>query len=189
MAKVAPGQVRLPSVTGIVKDIMGKGMAEADVGIRSRASTQWIKTDAKGHFAFASLPPGEYGIDASKEGYNGTSQRITVQPGRVTSLELTLRQMATGTVASMTGSSITLLGRIRGKTYKVDDPPDRLTFAITEKTRIVGAPPSPGNAVRIVFRTDQTDQTNIAVEIEKMAGGVGASPVPSRGRGDRRDGR
>ena len=166
-------------IRGVVKDVTGKAMPGVDVGIVSRLKAgyiQQIKTDAKGQFAFRPVPPGEYGVPTSKEGYSATSQKVIVQAGKVSSLEVILRQIMIGKVISSSSSSITVSGRT-SKPSRINDPPEQLTFVITGQTRIVGSPISPDDAVRVEYRPDQITQTNVAVEIMKR--GVQAQPAPS----------
>lgn len=61
----------------------------ANVLLRGEEETQGTSADSSGHFQVA-LPPGEYVIEVSALGYQGTRRTVTVQAGEPTSVRFAL---------------------------------------------------------------------------------------------------
>jgi hypothetical protein len=81
------------TLRGVVRDSDRVPIAEAQVMISGallptgRAET----TDARGEYRFALLPPGEYAVSVSKNGFESLLQRVTVSLGVEATLDLALR--------------------------------------------------------------------------------------------------
>ena len=76
-----PGVVR-----GIVRSPGGSFIPEVRVQLDDRD----VLTDPRGYFEFVGVTPGSTVVRAARDGWSTTQRRVTVEPERATSLELTL---------------------------------------------------------------------------------------------------
>ncbi|HXE81338.1 MAG TPA: TonB-dependent receptor [Vicinamibacterales bacterium] len=86
-------QGRSASLTGAVRDQSGAVVPGASVILRrtSGAFEQHVTVDAHGTFAIGALVPGEYEITATSPGFTTAVQRVALQPGEASRIELVLR--------------------------------------------------------------------------------------------------
>ena len=80
------------SVTGIVKDATGEGIANAEIVV-SRAGSelnQMTTTDSTGHFQVSSLPMGSYTLRIQSSGFNSFTKQVILRPLQEYSLTATL---------------------------------------------------------------------------------------------------
>ena len=77
-------------ITGVVRDASGAVVGGAKVTLTSSAGVQRESaSDANGHFAFALLPPGTYGVEVEKAGFSkATAEGAVVRITETTSLEI-----------------------------------------------------------------------------------------------------
>jgi Fe(3+) dicitrate transport protein len=77
-------QERTARLTGTVVDPSGAAIARATVTIRRDAAgfARTIAADNQGAFQVGDLPPGEYAVTATSDGFTLASERVAVQAGR-----------------------------------------------------------------------------------------------------------
>jgi len=80
------------AVSGTVTSPSGAVVPNAKVSAKAIATQQITETltDSNGHYAFASLPPGDYEISVSAEGLGTASARITVAADGTTTADVKL---------------------------------------------------------------------------------------------------
>jgi Carboxypeptidase regulatory-like domain len=92
---------------GTVKDQSGGVVPKAQVVVRgaSLVGDKQVDTDASGNFRFANLPPGDYRITASAQGFRGVERTVTLQVGHVPTLDFTLEVGMTTEVVKVSGEA------------------------------------------------------------------------------------
>lgn len=75
------------AINGFVRDPFGNVIADATVTVSAATTTA---SSAAGLYQFSNLPPGEYALAATQQGYDATSAVVTVAAGRNTAFDLTL---------------------------------------------------------------------------------------------------
>jgi thermitase len=84
----------LGSITGSVTDAQnGSPIVGATVTDGTRTTT----TDASGKYAIADVPPGTYGVTASKDGYESVTSTVTVAAGGTAVVDFSLNQKPSAT--------------------------------------------------------------------------------------------
>ena len=84
MCAVAHGQMNVAEITGEVQDMLGGAIIHAQVtAVNTETNLKFASTtNDSGHFQIAELPPGEYSIAASADGFQRTIQdHIVVHAG------------------------------------------------------------------------------------------------------------
>ena len=77
---------------GTVVDEQGSSLPGVAVTLLGHAAPQLQVTDAQGHFRFLSLQPGSYRLKPELEGFSPIEYlNVTIDPGRNTEIEVTLR--------------------------------------------------------------------------------------------------
>jgi len=106
----AGAQVRTASVIGQVLDQSGAVIPHAAVAIRrpSAGFERRVATDAEGTFTIAELPPGDYEVTATREGFSVAVQRLVLQPGETRRVPLLLR------VGGLIEDVVVMAGEIAG---------------------------------------------------------------------------
>jgi hypothetical protein len=83
-------------ITGSIRSLSGNPLKDAVIKIFQEPllseSLFVTRTDSRGLFRSASLSPGTYYLQVSRQGYQGATERITIAPGRTTSLNLILEE-------------------------------------------------------------------------------------------------
>ncbi len=87
------------TVAGSVSSADGAAIAHASVTVRGPAGEHAERTDARGRFTIAALPPGPYALTIAAPGYDLLSGRtVGVENGRETDVTLTLVRSSTSLV-------------------------------------------------------------------------------------------
>lgn len=93
---------------GTITDQSGAVIANAEVALigTSLVGTKTLKTDGKGYYHFANLPPGEYSLTVTAQGFK-TEKRagLTIEVGHLPTLNLSLEVGASTTVVEVTGAA------------------------------------------------------------------------------------
>ncbi len=90
------------AVDGVVASADGAPIAGAIVGLRREGLTASARSDAKGHFVFASEPAGTYTISVYAPGYAAVSGRIvSVTAGRTLEVRFALPKEQVGTLTTI----------------------------------------------------------------------------------------
>jgi hypothetical protein len=83
-------------IAGSIRSLSGNPLKDAIIQIFQEPllnqSLFVTRTDSRGLFRSASLSPGTYYLLISRQGYQGATERITIAPGRTTSLTIILNQ-------------------------------------------------------------------------------------------------
>ncbi len=94
----APG----PSVEGTVASSDGEVIAGAIVSLQGSGPAVSVRSDAKGHFAFASEAPGTYTISVYAPGYTTvTGRTVTVASGRTLEVHFALPKQQVGALLTI----------------------------------------------------------------------------------------
>ncbi len=79
------------TISGVVKDVNGVGIANAEVMFASKGiSSGSTRTDSQGRFSFQDVNPGSYRVTASKEGYISNSADVDVVAGQNSTCNIVL---------------------------------------------------------------------------------------------------
>lgn len=111
------GQETTAGVQGVVKDPTGATIPHAAVTAAGAAliGTKTAETDNGGYFRFANMPPGAYTITVSAQGFRTVKQTVTLDVGRLPSLNIamqvgavteTVEVSAEGTAVDVTQSKV-----------------------------------------------------------------------------------
>ncbi|MBV8284067.1 MAG: carboxypeptidase regulatory-like domain-containing protein, partial [Candidatus Eremiobacteraeota bacterium] len=95
MALAAPGIAHAGTtgrITGTVRSTGGAPIAGATVTISSPSQTSAAQTDARGSFAFISVPPDTYSVTVTKSGFEPVSGIAVVQADQTIALLPVLRE-------------------------------------------------------------------------------------------------
>ncbi|MBV8332817.1 MAG: TonB-dependent receptor, partial [Candidatus Eremiobacteraeota bacterium] len=120
MALAAPGIAHAGTtgrITGTVRSTGGAPIAGATVTISSPSQTSAAQTDARGSFAFISVPPDTYSVTVTKSGFEPVSGIAVVQADQTIALLPVLRE-SLKTIASVKSAGSGSLVR-PGTTYDV----------------------------------------------------------------------
>ena len=96
-------------VTGTIRDSAAAVVADVRVSaIDIETGREWITaTDPAGAYAFAGLPPGTYGITATRPGFKTFAARlISVNPGETVRIDATLELGSLDERVEVTGNSV-----------------------------------------------------------------------------------
>lgn len=102
---VAGGQTLITGdIAGRVVDPSGAAVAQAAVTLQSLAngSTQTVTTDRNGNYRFPLLRPGLYSIHEEGSGLSATADKVAVNVGQATTLDLTARPSGNNTMVEVT---------------------------------------------------------------------------------------
>ncbi len=95
-------------IQGTVKDPSGALVPKARVTLTGTTliGSKELVTDTSGYYRFANLPPGTYTLVVKAEGFE-TSKRdgISIEVGRLPSIDMVLRVGATATTVEVTGAA------------------------------------------------------------------------------------
>jgi hypothetical protein len=88
------------SVSGVVKDLTGQGLADARVIVSRVGSDLKLVTtsDSAGHFRVESLAMGSYAVQVQASGFNLFTKELTLRPFQEYSLTAELRVGTVGTI-------------------------------------------------------------------------------------------
>jgi len=90
---------------GTIADPSGAVISGADVSLigTSLVGTKTLKTDTKGYYRFANLPPGEYSLTVTANGFK-TEKRagLQIEVGHLPTLNITLEVGASTTMIEVT---------------------------------------------------------------------------------------
>jgi len=93
---------------GTLTDQSGAVVPGADVNLigSTLVGTKTLKTDAKGYYHFANLPPGNYNLTATAQGFKSVKRDdITIEIGHLPTLNLTLEVGTSNTVVEVSGEA------------------------------------------------------------------------------------
>ncbi len=85
------------SIEGTVVDEQRKPLAEVIIGITATTSSEPYPEEApitneKGEFSYPNLPPGQYTLLATREGYQNQTKTVTVEDRKITRVEFVMRK-------------------------------------------------------------------------------------------------
>ncbi len=85
-------QESISSVAGIVQDVTGAGISNAEVGVTKDASGERfeIRSDSRGHFRVVKLGPGSYTIRIQAPGFASFTRQLILRPLREYNVTATL---------------------------------------------------------------------------------------------------
>lgn len=91
-AQTVATQTGAIALQGTVKDTSGRGVAFAKISAKSKVTgaTTGAQADASGAFSIRNLPPGDYEVTASAEGFAAQTIQITIQAGTPQTVNLAL---------------------------------------------------------------------------------------------------
>lgn len=97
LAAVVFGQTVNGTVTGIITDASGAIVSGVDVTVHNSETGQvrFTKTDSAGLYSIPALPPGQYTVDTSQQGYADETSQIKLAVGQVLNLNFSLKVGAT----------------------------------------------------------------------------------------------
>jgi len=93
---------------GTITDQSGAVVGGADVTLvgSTLVGTKTLKTDGKGYYHFANLPPGNYNLTATAQGFKSIKRDgITLEVGHLPTLNLTLEVGTSNTVVEVSGQA------------------------------------------------------------------------------------
>jgi hypothetical protein len=96
LALVAPGilkaQTTGPTLSGTITQTSGATVVNAKVSVKNLASGQTTdtQTDSAGRYSVANLPPGDYEISVSAQGYSTNTNKVTISAGVNKTADMTL---------------------------------------------------------------------------------------------------
>ncbi len=98
------------SIVGIVSDATGAVVANVKVEAKSTATgaVYTALTNATGAFTLASLPPGEYEVKVSTQGFKTVSRTVTVLTAQILRLDIPLQPGSTTETVTVTAESTLL---------------------------------------------------------------------------------
>src|SRR5579863_959576 len=98
------------SIVGIVSDAIGAVVANVKVEAKSTSTgvVYTALTDANGAFTLASLPPGEYEVKVSTQGFKTLSRTVTVLTAQIMRLDIPLQPGSTAETVTVTAESTLL---------------------------------------------------------------------------------
>ncbi len=122
-----PAQNVFGKFSGMIKDVSGAGVPNATVVMTSKKTNavEMTTSDARGNFAYKTLPAGEYEMKVLKRGFNEyRASGVLLEPGRdasqVVTLEIAALTEEVDVVAEGTAKPVTAPGG--GKTHQLSDP-------------------------------------------------------------------
>jgi Carboxypeptidase regulatory-like domain len=96
------------ALQGTITDQSGAVISSADVTLigTTLVGTKTLKTDTKGYYRFANLPPGEYSLTVTANGFK-TEKRagLQIEVGHLPTLNITLEVGASTTMVEVTGAA------------------------------------------------------------------------------------
>jgi Carboxypeptidase regulatory-like domain len=97
LATLVGAQVPGATLSGTVKDPTGAVVAKAKITVKSVATGQsaQTETDSAGHYRVPNLPPGDYELSISAEGYSTNVKTVTVASGSGNTADVTLAGVLT----------------------------------------------------------------------------------------------
>jgi hypothetical protein len=105
---VAYSQETTGGIKGYVKDKTGATIAKAEVELASPAllASRKAETDGAGYFYFQLLPPGDYSVTVTSQGFRGYKQSgISISVGNVPTLEILMEVGAVTQTVEVTGQA------------------------------------------------------------------------------------
>jgi iron complex outermembrane receptor protein len=175
LAILCLGEAPRASLSGKVEDPSGRALPRARVEVFSRTSPwrQATFADAVGNFAFSDVPPGEYLVEASAEGFGSAAQtalRVDRQQPAPVTLRVTLAPVVSQVqvTASTTAQTVDETAKaISGLEQSQLDR--RREFALVESLRLtpgvqVQQLGGPGASARIQIRGMRTSDTALLID-------------------------
>ncbi len=81
------------TISGTVYDYSAEGRLPLPMAnVTLNPSGKNVFTQADGHFEFTDLEPDIYGVQAQKDGYETNRKYVTVEPGKITSIDLVMNK-------------------------------------------------------------------------------------------------
>ncbi|MDD5243826.1 MAG: C1 family peptidase, partial [Syntrophorhabdaceae bacterium] len=93
-AAVKQGVLALSCLAGIIRDISGNAVGNAGIKVGKYFAT----TDSTGQYRLPSIPPGDYILTISRNGYSTISRNITILPGSSLTKDFVLAGIAAGSI-------------------------------------------------------------------------------------------
>ena len=92
-AALLSAQTETGQITGTVADRNGHGLSLASISASSKLTgfTRHVKASGRGVYNVAALPPGNYTVEVSAEGFAGSSREIHVGLGARVGLDFVLQ--------------------------------------------------------------------------------------------------
>jgi type 1 fimbria pilin len=92
LASLVGAQVPGATLSGTVKDPTGSVVPKAKITVKNVATGQSTETetDSAGHYTVPNLPPGDYELSISAEGYSTNTKKVTVALGAGNTGDVTL---------------------------------------------------------------------------------------------------
>ena len=177
---LVPGLLAAATVEGVVKDPSGAAVPGAAVTLQSIATSQaqTAQTDPQGHFAFADVAPGKYGITVRHAGFEDATESVDVGDAAVTlsiALKIITQQMVVevagkqSALANSDPNYLALRNAMPGASYVVHDlvlKRDNALFAFTSGS-FSFVPPVLGRVVAGVFTGEGTFHLTAATSPER----------------------
>jgi Carboxypeptidase regulatory-like domain/TonB dependent receptor-like, beta-barrel len=103
-------QVATASINGTVRDTSGAVIPGAEVVLSNVATNveQTTMTNGSGTYVVLNIPPGDYSLRVSKQGFTSAKQNITLVVNQSTSYDFTLSVGATRQAVTVKGSAVAL---------------------------------------------------------------------------------
>jgi len=81
-----------PTLSGTITDTFGKPRSNVDITIKniSTGQTTDAQSDTAGHYSVPNLPPGDYEVTASADGFSAATSKVTITAGTPATLNLSL---------------------------------------------------------------------------------------------------
>jgi hypothetical protein len=91
-AQTTPTETGAIALEGTVKDTSGMAVAFAKISAKSKATgaTTGAEAGASGAFSIPNLPPGDYEVTASAQGFAAQTIQVTIQAGRPQTINIAL---------------------------------------------------------------------------------------------------
>ncbi len=96
---------------GTVKDPSGAVVpgAAVEVSANSLVGTKTVSSDASGYYRFANLPPDKYTIAVTAKGFSTAKREITLEVGRLPTLDFTLDVGTSATIVEVNSAAPQLM--------------------------------------------------------------------------------
>jgi len=81
-----------PTLSGTITDTFGKPRSNVDITIKNTSTGQTTdaQSDTAGHYSIANLPPGDYEVTASADGFSAATSKVTITAGTPATVNLSL---------------------------------------------------------------------------------------------------
>ncbi len=129
-------------ISGTIADPSGAVVPNATISLKSveKGFTQGATSNADGVYHFALLPPGNYKLSVSAQGFNAATETSSVAVGAISTVNIKLEIGSTGTTVEVSGSAPLL-------------QTDSSEISTTMNTLAVQTLPNPGNDLSFIAQT------------------------------------